>query len=660
MKRIVYILIAVLVVLGAAGAIAISRIDTAALTQKIADITREATGKPLLLAQTPSISVMPLGVSFGPASWGLLDGKAAAQGISVAIQGGSISMQLLPLLSGKIVVNEITLNSPTVTVRPEAKTIAAAEDATIAPTAKAEPLTIPPLELARLSITNGTVDMDLGTGQILRLTALDIRLSDLMPGKEASTAISTHISLSKADSKSPLLAGALTEKMRVRLSPTHVDFQGLEITFTPEKGLIPAAVGPIRLTASGSYALPNEQLKLQAFSLGAAHANLTCTGEANLSPLTFKGTYTVKAAPDKLLPSLGIAAPLPTMPESFTHKGSINFADNTLTIPDYVGTLDRSNITASLKVALAQAGKNPLTITNVIHIDSLNLDHYLGATQGHAKTNAPSPTKADKAASSAPLNAAALPTLDIDISIKSLTAHKIPLTNIRLVLKGSAGRYAANPLSLDLGTGGTFRSSATVDLATMRYTSQGKLAQLNVGALLQAVQGKSPVNGSAQMDYTLACGGSTAHAIKSSLSGKGQLLVQNILLKDVTLLPKDAPHSGNIPSNFERLHVPFTIKNGIMNINPLTLTSPSLKAKGLGTVNLPAENLQMSADISMLGVSLPVVASGPFSNLSYGLDPKKMLQGVGSVVKGAGNLLQQGGKSGAQGVDSTLKNLFRR
>lgn len=661
MKRTIYIVLGVLVLLVAGGAFAISRIDTASLTQKIADVTRDATGKPLVLSQTPTISVMPLGVSFGPASWGMQDGKAAAEGISASIQSGTITMQLMPLFSGKVVVDEVLLNNPNISIRPEAQPTPPTGSE---PEAKADPLTIPPVELAQLRISNGTVDMDMGQGQNLRLTGLNVSMRDLMPNKDATLQTSMHVTITQAvknAAPTTLIAGTLNQKIQVRLSPTQVNFQGLDVTFTPEKGLIPVALGPVRLAGSGTCQLDKQVLQLKNISFSVAHADISLNGELQMNPLTFKGTHSLNLAPDKLVKNLGMPAPLPIMPQSFTQKSSVNFANNTLSIPDYVATLDKSNITATASMTLPQAGKTPLAVKKVVRIDHLNLDQYLGTGAAKSDATGKQTQKQDQAA--APIKTADLPTVDVDITIKSLTVRKIPLENIHVAVKGSAGHYTITPASFDLGTGGTVSTNSTINLGDMRYSSQGKASHINVGSLLQAMQGKSPVSGTAQLDYDLSCSGASATAIKSSLSGKGLLLVQNIVLKDVTLLPKDAPQKGGVPSNFDRLQVPFTAKNGIVSINPLTLTSPTLNAKGQGTVNLPQENLNMSADIAMLGITLPVVASGPFSNLSYGLDPKRMLQNVlstpGAAAKGTGNLLLQGGQ-GAKDVGSSLKGLFKK
>lgn len=667
MKKVLYILLGVLLLLGAGAAFALSRIDTATLSQKIADLTREATGKPLVLSQSPNISLMPLGVSFGPSSWGMQDGKAAAQGLSVSIQSGTVSMQIMPLFSGKIVVDKVVLNSPVITVRPEASSSPAAQTPSPQSQAKTEPFTLPPVELAALRIINGSVDMENGQGHTIRLNALDMTLNDLAPGKDAQCQLSVQVDVSQQGNT--LLAGTLTQKGQIRLAPDHIDCTGMEVTFSPEKGRIPASVGPLRLNASASFALATQVLTLTKLNLNAAQSDMTLSGTLHLNPLSFKGNSSLTCAPDKMLHALGMAGPLPQMPQSFSHKFSLTFANNILDIPDYTATLDKSTITGSLNLTLPQ-GTQPLTVRKRARIDQLNLDNYLGTAASGKNQDAKTPNipKSAKTMASAPSASPSalpmpLPNVDADITITSLTVRKVTLQNLHVVLKGTAGRYTVHPASFTLASGGSVETNSIIDLAALRYHSQGKATQVNVGALLQAMQGKSPLSGTAQLDYDLTCAGLSAAAVKSSLSGKGLLLMQNIVLKDVSLLPKDSPQAGGkgAPTNFERLSVPFTAQDGMVRLSPISLTSPSVNAKGQGTVNVPQSSLNMSADIAMLGITVPVVASGPFNNLSYGIDPAKMLKGVltspGDVVKGAGNILQQGGK-GAQGVGGALKGLF--
>lgn len=660
MKRVIYIALGILVLVIGGGAFALSQIDTAAMSKKIAELTQESTGKPLVLQQVPSVSIMPLGVSFGPASWGMVDGKAAATGISVAVQGGNVSLQLGPLLSGKIMVDSVTLQSPTITVRPEATPTQA--QATPSPAPEAEALKLPDFSLGKMHISNGTMDLDTGDGMTVRVNKLNVTLANVSPQQLASADISMHVDVSEQKGKSAattLLAGTLQKKAQVRLSPTQVDVQGLELTFTPEKGLIPAAAGPITVRAALSYVLSTGKLTLSQFTCNAAHTQLSLKGEGTTKPLSFKCSQSLSSAPDKMLQSLGISAPLATMPTSFSLKSSFSFANNTLDITTFEGNLDKTPITGNLKLQLPQQGR-AFGVNTKVQVGNLDMDNYMGtdkpkaaATPASGKT-APSPEPAAKATS--------LPTVQADIQISALTASKITLNNVRVQAKGAAGRYTIDTTTT-LGTGGNVDVTTGLDLGAERYSTKGKAHQINVGNLLQATQGTKPLSGTANIDFALNCGGTTPAAIKSSLSGNGLVLVQDIILHGISILPKDAPTKGGVPSNFERLQVSFTAKNGLVSLNPITLSSPSLTAKGLGTVNLPQENLNITADVALLGVTLPVVASGSFSNISYGLDPKKVLKNVLSspevLNKGAEILRQKTGKS-TPDVGSAIKGLFGR
>lgn len=663
MKRVLYIVLGLLVVLVAGGAFAISRIDTVAMSKKVAELTAEHTGKPLVLQQVPSISFIPLGLSFGQATWGMVDGKAAPEGISVSLQGGKVSLQLAPLLSGNIVVDSVELQSPTITVRPDSSLAKAQPAPNAAGTATAEPLRLPAFSLGQMRITNGTVDLNTGTGPGIRISKLDMSVKNLAPQQLASTQFSLHLTVHESSPKGLgpiLLAGTVQHKAEIRLSPSQVDVQGLDVTFTPEEGFIPVAAGPVRLSGELAYVLTNGKLTLTKLACSAAHAQMTLTGAGQIQPLSFTGKQSLTSSPDKMLHSLGIKGPVPTMPTAFSLNSDFNFTDNTLDIPRFEATLDKSPITGALRIAMPQQGR-ALNIKSAVQVGNLNLDAYLGDADTASSQPAP---EAKKASQNVPIFPATkvtnLPTVDADLQVSALTVRKVTVNSLRLQAKGATGRYTLHTTGT-LATGGSINITQGLDLGTHRYSSSGQASNINVGKLMHAMQGKSPVGGTAQLNFELLSGGATVADIQSSVSGKGAFMMQDIVLTGVSILPKDASTKGSVPSNFERLNAPFTAKNGIFSINPITLNSPTLTARGLGTVNLPQEQLHLSADVNLLGLSLPVVASGPFNALSYGLDPQKMLKNVLSspetLGKGAGLLLQKGGKT-APDVGGAIKGLF--
>jgi AsmA protein len=67
--------------------------------------------------------------------------------------------------------------------------------------------------------------------------------------------------------------------------------------------------------------------------------------------------------------------------------------------------------------------------------------------------------------------------------------------------------------------------------------------------------------------------------------------------------------------------------------------------------------------VQLLGLNLPVYARGPFSNLSYGLDPKFALpglKGASDALSGAGKAAGDTAKKAKRGAKGLVKGLFGR
>jgi len=249
----------------------------------------------------------------------------------------------------------------------------------------------------------------------------------------------------------------------------------------------------------------------------------------------------------------------------------------------------------------------------------------------------------------------------MELACVSLMASKLQFKDIRAKVRGQ-GVYRIDPLSLNLGTGGTVQMHLGIDANAMRYTATGKVSNVAVGPLLQALQGKRPVEGTANLDLdNIACAGTAPKAIQASLSGKGLLTVRGIVLNGVSILPKDAPAGlGSAPTHFELLTVPFTASGGIVNLAPVTLTSSTANVKGQGVVRLPQESMEFTADINLLKVAtIPVQASGPFSSLSYGLDGKRALQMLTQTPAAIGEAVGKKAGDAASGAKNLLKGIRR-
>ena len=689
MKRVLLILL-VIVVLGVIGiTVAIMRLDAQGVRDQVADAVRSATGKPLIIQDMPQVSFMPLGVKFGAAYWGVTpDGKVdPAGGISVAVKSGQVSVQLMPLLAGKVLVDEVRLDSPDVQIRPEksAPAAKAAPSEAVDSKTTSKPPIPPQIEVNKLSLTNASLYLEMEPGQTVRLSKLNMELTDLRVGSEMRLDLSTNLAVS-----SPALEGALALKAKARLHTQNYELRDLTLRFTPSKGLVPAAVGAIDLAVQANYEINSGKLNLPKLNLTAQGSKVVLAGDVDTKTLACNGQFTVDSAPRKLAQALGLNLPFKKGLDGFKLQSSLAMTGQTLSLGSIQGMLDSTSIDGKLSLDLSR-----MHVAGNLNLGTLNLDALMASAPlppaplagealaallsppeawAAASRPSPAPKKAPQPAPAAPVapkaqnvqpapaTGSGLPSVDIELACASLTASKLQFKDIRAKVRGQ-GLYRIEPLTLNLGTGGTVNLNLSVDAAAMRHTAAGKVSNVAVGPLLQAIQGKRPVDGTANLDLdNIVCTGTAPKAIQASLSGKGLLTVRGIVLNDVSILPKDAPAGlGKPPTHFEQLTVPFTATGGIVNLAPVTLTSPTANVKGQGIVRLPQESMEFTADISLLKIAtIPVQASGPFSSISYGLDGKRALQLLtqtpGAIVESAG---EKAGDA-ARGAKDALKGIFGR
>ncbi|MDR2695256.1 MAG: AsmA family protein, partial [Deltaproteobacteria bacterium] len=616
MKRVLLILLG-LVALGAIGVtVAVMRLDAQEIRDRVAGAVSSATGKALVIEGIPQVSLMPLGVKFGAAYWGISpDGKSdPAGGISVAVKSGQVSVQFLPLLSGKVLVDEVRLDSPDVRIRPEKD----APSAKAAPPGSAsEPLIPPQVEVNRLRLTNASIHVEISPGQTVRLSRLAMELDNLKVGADMRLDLSTNLAVS-----SPALEGALALKAKARLQAQSYELRDVALRFTPSSGVVPATAGPIDLALQASYALSSGKLSLALLSLAAQDSKVELAGEADVKTSAFNGKFKVDGAPRKLAQALGVSLPFKKGLNIFKLQSSLAMTGRTINLDSIQGALDATNIDGRLSLDLGR-----MHVAGNLNLGALDLDalmasapllsfppawtpaalfspaQALAATSLHAAQRSPQP--APKAAPAAPRaqnapppasapaalkvqnapSAAGLPSVDMELACASLTLSKLQFKDIRAKARGQ-GVYRIEPLTLSLGSGGTVTLNLGIDATAMRYVAAGKASNVAVGPLLQAMQGKRSVEGTANLDLdTITCAGASSKAIQSSLSGKGLLTVRGIVLNGVSILPKDAPAGlGASPTHFEQLTVPFTATGGIVNLAPVTLTSPTAGAKGQGQV----------------------------------------------------------------------------
>ena len=668
LKKILLILVVLVIVAGAGAGFLLSRLDAETLRTKVADMSKEATGKPLYMAKAPSLSLMPLGISLGQASWGYEGGKPAAFGLSLEVKSALVRLELMPLLSGRVVVQEVRLDSPQVSLRPEKPGTEAAPVTTGKTGDKSAPATLP-VELERLNISNGALIMQTGPGQNVRVQGLNVAVSNLKPGAEATLKLDMGVSCDN-----PEVQGNFSLAGHARLDGDTVTLRQTKLSFTPLEGLVPKAVGPVQVAVDGTYALSAGKVQLSALSVTMQGLALEAKGQASVPEQSFAGEVSLNAEPALVGKNMGMALPSAPGMGKLSLKSGLTVGKDAVRVSGLSGQADGISLNADLTLGLGQGQGGVPSVAGKVKLGALDLDALNSKAQA-APAKTPTAKGAKSVQSAAKPADTVYPKVDMEITVAALTVAKVRAENILLKVRGNGGKsteYVVDPLELRLATGGSFRTTAKASLPAMQYAAAGKVSAVALGPLLQAVNNSRPLNGSADVDYNLTCAGTSAAAIKASLSGRGQITVTNMEVTAMPKLPK--PADGVLPSRFERLSVPFTAQKGVVTISNMTLSGQGLNAQGKGVLNLPRENTDMAINVSTLGMQIPVTVKGPLADLSYGVDPKwaaqQTLRVGGAILQGgksAGGAVVDGGKaaggkagSAAEGAGKLVKGLFGR
>lgn len=136
------------------------------------------------------------------------------------------------------------------------------------------------------------------------------------------------------------------------------------------------------------------------------------------------------------------------------------------------------------------------------------------------------------------------------------------------------------------------------------------------------------MEGTAALNADLSARGETPAAMLAALNGRGTLEVRNLSLAAMSALPKNVPgligKEGKVPSRFDLVRAPFTVRNGEIVAQPITVTATGFIARGQARASLPRQYLDAAAEITTLGMTIPVVAKGPSATLPTALTPNSL------------------------------------
>lgn len=668
MKK-VLIGIAVLVVLLVAAVVAVPfLVPKDEIKARITQGVQEATGRKLTIAGELNVSVLP-NLELVAEDIAFENAAGAADPNMAALKELRLKLQLLPLISGNVQVDEFVIVDPVINLEIDengkpnwAFTDAAPESDAPAATGGSESAgggggsAINQISLGNIQLVNG-----------------NLKFTDAASGAtQEVSAINLAVKLTDLDSPFTADGSMQWNAKTIDLSVNSQNPRGLT---TGEEAPVALSVGTdvIKLSFEGSVATAAQLLVSGALDVSTPSIRDLAAWTGN--PIEFEGS------------GLG----------PFSLAGNVKVDGSTYSFTD--AKLGIDEIAGDGSVTVATAGAKP-QIDAELNLGVLDLNPYLppekegAASEGSAAGTSGGGTSSGGGGEAAPADWSDDP-IDVSglhavnanfaLTVAGILVQEIKVGQSALDVGLKDGLLNVNLSELNLYDGkgsGKLTVDGRKDVPTI--TENFSLSGISAEPLLTDAAGFDRLSGTGMMEIAVTASGASQRQMVENLNGKGAVTFNDGAIKGINLAAMvrnaanaflDPGASDTQKTDFAELSGTFDIKNGLLSNNDLKLLSPLLRVEGKGTSDLPSRTVDYrvepkavaslegqggSADAG--GITVPVLVSGPWHNLSYkpdltgaiediAKDPAKALESVGG---GAGKALEGVLKGGdAEGGDSS-------
>ena len=530
-----------------------------------------------------------------------------------------ISIQLLPLLSGHIEVNNVTLSGLQINLIRNASNKTnwkINNNISVNKQNKNDNDKIPTLNfsIANLTVVNSSVNFD------NQINNQSYHLSNLyINGKNVGTQ---------------------------QLFPLTVSFDLMAHQFTK----------PMAVSFNGNLNIDNQINSIAINQLNANINNIEL--QANISAQNlqseaiFQGDINIPAFKlPKFLNLFNINLPRMRKADAL-QKISANLAfngtNNTLSIKPLRIGVDNTMIHGNIDLKNRQTHRVTFKLTT----NSLNLDNYLPKkiTAGNQNllpgdtnqtTNAQQTQKID-------LPTTLLRSLNLQgsIAINQLIVNNLHMSNVQLNLGANNGFVQFTPLTANLYEG-KLTGNATLNVRSdiPQYQFSTQLKNVQAQSLFNDLINKNFISGTAALSTNLTTAGNSLTALVNHLNGSGQFIFNNGALNNINidyqlarvkaLLDKKAapaqPKDNTTP--FGKITGTVLLRNGVATNNDLHIDNKDFTATGAGTINLTIQKMNYLIAIlpnagSLKNYRIPIKITGPLKSPNILLATGDILQQV--------------------------------
>lgn len=639
---------------------------------EIARVVEEQTGRPFAIEGEIELTFFPrIGLAVGGVTLG--DDPAFSEDAFLRAEGVNLAVEVMPLLSGSLQLDTITLQRPEITLIRDAQgrgnwesLVAPAQaarapeprQARLIPASNHEPDSAPAgglladARLAGLRVEQARVVYeDRAAGTSATLDPVNLALDDVRLG--APVAISGDW---QGDVAGTELTGELTGNAQVAPDFATAEANDLVLSVTAAGDAVPGGEQTAELRTDVRADLEAAVYRLTGLRLEAATTALEGEIEANAAgstPLVTGQISLAETDPRAVFEALDMAPPETTDEEvlrSLSAELALRFADGVLRVDPLRASLDDSTLTGWAEVR-DFAGPNAAFD---LELDGIDVDRYLpppaeGEDEGQSE---PAGTPGGAAAAGAeliPVEILRPLVLDGEIRVGEITVSGARLSTLSASITADDGRLRVHPLTASLYEGsyqGDLRIDATDEPAVVDVNE--RLSGIQAGPLLGDLAGFDRLLGQGDFSLQATTRAGTVDQLLETLNGEasfrfadGQIRGINIartLRTAMARLQGDdaAGDAEETPStDFTQLDGSVRIEGGVVRSDNLALDSPLLRIRGSGDANLVRQELDYELTVNVVGslegqggasleelrgIPIPLRIRGPLTAPEIGVD----------------------------------------
>ena len=356
-------------------------------------------------------------------------------------------------------------------------------------------------------------------------------------------------------------------------------------------------------------------------------------------------------------------------------------------------------------VAVDTSGAKP-HLQAMLALDKLDVNPYLPPEAPAPRAGAaPSGQAAQQGWSEEPIDLSGLKAAnaDLDLTVGGLVIRKIEIGKgvIKAQLKDGKLALDLSELALYQGSGQakvTLDGSGPMPGVDARVTLSGVQAE----PLLKVAADFERLSGTFATEAQITTKGRSQKEMVSALGGQGKFAFTNgaikginlgAMVRNITTAFTDPTAKETQKTDFSELGGTYSVAQGILRNNDLSMKSPLLRVEGKGTVDLPKKTVDYRVEpkvamttegqggqMQAAGLMVPVNVKGPWHDLSYQpdlaalikIDPAKALDALkggipaipGIPLPGAASQPAPGAPAGQQPAPQNplggLRNLLTR